>query len=203
MRAYTILAAAILSVVAPIPVSAQADRPLTLVSWGGSYQKAQRETQWEPAAKEHGFTFREATVSNSYAEIKLQVQSKNVTWDIVQMGSFEVDQAAAEGLIEKLDYTQIARDDYLPGMARDYCLATIAYSTVLAYNPKKFAQNPPRTWADYWDVKKYPGNRAFNGNRAISVLEIATQADGVPPAMSTRCCRPRKASTARSRSLRS
>lgn len=158
--------------------------PLTLVSWGGSYQKAQRELQWEPAAREQGFTFREDTVSNSYAQIKLQVQSRAVTWDIVQIGSFEMDQAGTEGLLEEIDYKAAGIDpgDFLPGMAGRWCLGTIAYSTVLAYNARKYAANPPRTWADFWDVQRFPGRRAFNGNRVISVLEIALQADGVRPA---------------------
>ncbi len=158
--------------------------PLTLVSWGGTYQKAQRELQWEPAAKAQGFTFREDTVSNSYAQIKLQVQSHAVTWDIVQIGSFEMDQAGAEGLLEEIDYKAAGIDsaDFLPGMAAKYCLGTIAYSTVLAYNAQKYAAHPPRTWADFWDVRTFPGRRAFNGNRVISVLEIALQADGVKPA---------------------
>lgn len=182
MRCRAILMSTLLATVSAIPVQAQNEKPVTLVSWGGAYQKAQRETQWEPAAKELGFTFREATVSNSYAEIKLQVQSGNVTWDIVQMGSFEVDQAVADDLLEKIDYSNINRDDFLPGMARDYCLGTIAYSTVIAYSTKKYVDKTPKTWADFWNAKTFPGARAFNGNRAISVLEIALQADGVPPA---------------------
>ena len=140
-----------------LPVAAQ-QAPLTLVSWGGSYQKAQRELQWEPAGRAGGFTFREDTLSNSYAQIKLQVQARAVTWDIVQMGSFEVDQAADEGLLEEIDYKAAGIDpaDYLPGMAGKYCLGTIAYSTVLAYNTDKYKANAPRNWADFWDVQRFP-----------------------------------------------
>lgn len=175
----------LLAAVALFPAAAGAQQaPLTLVSWGGSYQNAQRELQWEPAAKAQGFTFREDTVSNSYAQIKLQVQSKAVTWDIVQIGSFEMDQAGAEGLLEEIDYKAAGIDpaDFLPGMAGKWCLGTIAYSTVLAYNATKYGARPPRSWADFWDVGAFPGRRAFNGNRVISVLEIALQADGVRPA---------------------
>ena len=53
------------------------------------------------------------------------------------------------------------------------------YSSVLAYNKDKFGDNPPKTWADFWDVKKFPGTRALR-NHPLATLEAALLADGVP-----------------------
>ena len=49
---------------------------------------------------------------------------------------------------------------------------------MLAWDRDKFLRTP--TWADFWDVAKYPGKRGLrNGVRGN--LEIALMADGVAP----------------------
>ncbi len=40
-------------------------------------------------------------------------------------------------------------------------------------------KNGPKSWADFWDVQKFPGRRAFH-KHPIDMLEIALLADGVP-----------------------
>jgi len=52
---------------------------------------------------------------------------------------------------------------------------------VLAYTQKKVAAGAaPNSWADVWDVKKFPGRRALR-NHPIATLEAALMADGVAP----------------------
>ena len=40
---------------------------------------------------------------------------------------------------------------------------------------------PPKSWADFWDVKAFPGKRALRAN-AQDLIEIALLSDGVAPA---------------------
>jgi putative spermidine/putrescine transport system substrate-binding protein len=62
-----------------------------------------------------------------------------------------------------------------------YSVAYEFYSSVLAYSQKKFsAEAAPNSWADFWDVKKFPGRRALR-NHPIATLEAALMADGVAP----------------------
>ena len=49
----------------------------------------------------------------------------------------------------------------------------------LAYDGDKI-KDPPKSWADFWDVKKYPGKRGLL-YRAEQTLEVALMADGVEP----------------------
>ena len=52
---------------------------------------------------------------------------------------------------------------------------------MLAYSQKTFsAEAAPNSWADFWDVKKFPGRRALR-NHPIATLEAALMADGVAP----------------------
>jgi putative spermidine/putrescine transport system substrate-binding protein len=63
----------------------------------------------------------------------------------------------------------------------DYSVAYEFYSSVLAYSEKKFAGTAaPNSWADFWDMKKFPGRRALR-NHPIATLEAALMADGVAP----------------------
>src|SRR5437867_2183742 len=50
----------------------------------------------------------------------------------------------------------------------------------LTYRKDKFPQGGPKTWADFWDVKKFPGNRSMYNN-AVRAAQFALVADGVPP----------------------
>ena len=54
------------------------------------------------------------------------------------------------------------------------------FSTVLAWNTKTYGDKGPQSWADFWDVKKFPGKRAYRKGVA-GALEPALMADGVPP----------------------
>jgi putative spermidine/putrescine transport system substrate-binding protein len=54
------------------------------------------------------------------------------------------------------------------------------FSNVLAWNTKTYGDKGPQNWADFWDVKKFPGKRSYRKGVAGS-LEPALMADGVPP----------------------
>ena len=53
------------------------------------------------------------------------------------------------------------------------------YATILAWRTDKYGRSGPKSWADFWDVQKFPGRRAFH-KHPIDMLEIALLADGVP-----------------------
>ena len=73
-------------------------------------------------------------------------------------------------------------DDFLPGGSTECGIATIAYGTLFAYRTDVFPTDPPKSWADFWNVEKYPGKRALRANKVQGSLEFALIADGVPPA---------------------
>jgi putative spermidine/putrescine transport system substrate-binding protein len=53
----------------------------------------------------------------------------------------------------------------------------------LAYRTDAFKGDKPGSWADFWDVKKFPGPRALGAPiaaGAYGTMEIALLADGVP-----------------------
>ena len=87
-----------------------------------------------------------------------------------------------QGLIEKLDFSKIPNAAAMPEAYRNpYSVAYEFYSSVLAYSQKKYPEaTAPNSWADFWDVKKFPGRRALR-NHPLATLEAALMADGVAP----------------------
>ncbi len=155
------------------------DKKVTIASWGGSYQEAQSKALFEPASKATGITVKEETYGGM-SDVKLQVSTGQVTLDIVASGSGSAARAGAEGLLEKLDYDIIDVSNFYPNLYSDYCVGGDVFSTVYAWNTDTYGDSGPQSWADFWDVEKFPGKRAYRGGVA-GALEPALMADGVAP----------------------
>ncbi|MEM7742920.1 MAG: ABC transporter substrate-binding protein [Pseudomonadota bacterium] len=156
-----------------------ADKTVTIASWGGSYQEAQSKALFEPASEATGVVVKQETYGGM-SDVRLQVSSGAVTLDIVSSGSGSAARAAAEGLLEKLDYSIIDVSEFYPTLKTDYCVGGDVFSTVFAYNTETFPSDGPQTWADFWDVEKFPGTRAYR-SKVAGALEPALMADGVAP----------------------
>jgi putative spermidine/putrescine transport system substrate-binding protein len=56
------------------------------------------------------------------------------------------------------------------------------FSFNFVYNADEFGDDPPQSWADFFDLEKYPGDRGVWGSYAVNgMLEGALLADGVKP----------------------
>ncbi|MBI1384587.1 MAG: extracellular solute-binding protein [Rhizobiales bacterium] len=172
---YMLAAAAI----AAWPGAALADGQITIASWGGAYQDAQSKALFVPAAKAMGITVNEQTYGGM-SDVRLQVQTGAVTFDIVVSGSGSAARAAAEGLLEPLDYNVIDVSTFYPGLYIPHCVGGDVFSVVAAWNTKTYGENGPRGWADFFNVEKFPGKRAYRA-KVAGALEPAIMADGVPP----------------------
>lgn len=84
-----------------------------------------------------------------------------------------------DGLFEKLDWEKLGgKDKYMDAAVSDCAVGTNVFSTAIAYDAAKLADGPG-SWADFWDVKKFPGKRALRKGAQYN-LEFALLADGVP-----------------------
>lgn len=159
--------------------TAKAGTTLTFASYGGVYQEAQRKGWLEPYSKLTGVTFTESEDSAN-ATIKSQVESGQVTWDVVDVGNdFGLD--ANADVLEPLDFSLIKKDEILDGFVGPYRVADITYGVVLAYRTDKTNAQVPQGWADFFDLTKFPGKRGMYDYSAGGIFEIALMADGVAP----------------------
>src|SRR5262245_37236099 len=152
-------------------------RTIYVNTWGGSWTAAEEAAFFKPFTDQTGI--RVKTVAPvSYAKLKAQVQSGNYEWDITAITQAELLRAEREGLVEPVDWTVVKKEKLFPNAVYASGLAYCALGTNLAYRKDKFPQGGPKTWADFWDVKKFPGNRSMLNN-AVRTVQFALVADGV------------------------
>ena len=173
----SILVAA-LAAFACLPALAQ--KQLTIVNFGGANANAQKKAFYEPYEKT-GTKVVAVEYNGEQAKVKVMVDTKNVTWDAVEVESPDVARGCDEGLFEKLDWSKVGnKADFLPAAVTDCGIGIFVWSTVMAYNGDKLKVGP-KTWADFWDTKKFPGKRGLRKGARYN-LEFALMADGVKPA---------------------
>ncbi len=169
-------------------LSAQAD-PITVVSWGGAYTKSQIEGYHKPFIRDTGININSVDYNGGLAEIKAQVETGNVTWDVVDVEKSEAIQGCDEGLFEEVDFAMLpdgtdgtpAMDDFVDGSLIEPCaVGNISWSTVYAFDSSKWPSGgAPSTIQDFCDVQKFPGKRGLRKG-AKATLEVALMCDGVP-----------------------
>ena len=174
----TLRAALLLSVAATLPAAAQST--ITFASYGGAYQAAQRKALLDPIEKQMNITIKEDTLTG-IADVRAQVGANAVKWDVADLGGASCARGEAEGLFEPLDYSVIKTDGIEKSEVHPHWVGVIYYSTVIAWNTQKYGQNGPKSWADFWDTKKFPGTRSLSRG-ASETFEVALMADGVDPA---------------------
>ncbi len=154
-------------------------KTLRVCSYGGSYQESQRKAFFQPFADKFGVKIIEAS-GPDIAKIKAQVETKNYEWDVADLETRHIARGELEDLLEPID-TQVVDMSRLDKKAVRKCAAgNIFWTTSLAYNKKAIGdQAPPAGWADFWDVKNFPGPRALQDQAPFN-LEFALIADGVP-----------------------
>ncbi|MBS76299.1 ABC transporter substrate-binding protein [Variovorax sp.] len=157
-------------------------RDLTVVSVGGALQESFRKAYWQPYAAAKSEKLVEDSNVVGLTKVKAMVESGNVIWDLVQMDEEDVVVGCDSGLLEKIDWASAApatRD--LPRELMNPCgVPAMLWAKVLSYDSKRLPDGP-KSWADFWDTKRWPGKRALR-KQAKQTLEIALMADGVPAA---------------------
>ena len=168
--------------------SAAAEEKLTMVSWGGAYGRATRLALLEPFAAASGVAASMDDFNGGLAEIRAQVETGNVHWDVVDLESSDAVRGCDEGLLEVIppaaafpaEDSARAAQDFLPGMLSECGVGLIVYSTIYAYRTDRFAADEaPATMADFFDLDRFPGRRGLRRS-PYGNLEFALVADGVP-----------------------
>ncbi len=182
-------AASIVAISVGLSLPVQAKQKLTVVSWGGAFTESQVQAYHKPFAKKTGIELISEDFSGGLAEIKAQVESGNVYWDLVSLDKPDIVRGCAEGLLEPLNPATLlpgddgtpAADDFVPGAIHECAVASIVVSNILAYDKSRFSgQAAPSRLEDLFDIKSFPGRRALQ-KQPQGNLEWALIADGVAP----------------------
>lgn len=151
---------------------------ITTADFGGSFQAAIREAWVNPYQKATGAQVHMDS-PNPKAKLKGQVEAGNVVWDVYASDASFV-QLNCGTLFEKVDTSKFVAAGIDKRFVTNECgVPTAIVGYVFAYREDKFPE-APKSWADFFDLRKYPGKRAIYNSPTTGILEIALLADGVP-----------------------
>lgn len=153
---------------------------LVVVSYGtGAWEESHKKAFFEPFTHITGIPIESVTWKADYGNLKTDVDTKNVKWDVVEVTAAQLVRGKLDRLYEPLSLG-LNSNDFVVGAIDNYGIANVYWSTVLAYIPSTFEESPPSSWSDFWNIKKYPGPRALYDDPRCN-LEFALLADGVDP----------------------
>lgn len=161
------------------PAHAQA-KELVIVNWGGDAVTAMNAAWAEPFNKGSAVKAVIDGGGPSSAKIKAMVESGKVTWDAVDRNLIAALELGRQNLIEKIDYSIVDKSKVRLEHAGEWGLGSYIYSNVLAYEKGAFGGRTPKTWADFYNLKDFPGKRTMR-KHIDGQLETALLADGVAP----------------------
>jgi putative spermidine/putrescine transport system substrate-binding protein len=170
---------------AGLDAAAQDGSSIVVASFGGRFQDAQRKAYYERFQEATGVKVIEAS-GISVAKIRSMVKTGNVEWDVFISVPSDMLVLAGDGLLEKIDYGAFdkATLDQIPEIARHpYGVGHLYSSQVIAFNTRTYpaGKKRPKSWAEVWDSKSFPGRRMFPaGDYTVNPIEAALLADGVP-----------------------
>jgi putative spermidine/putrescine transport system substrate-binding protein len=162
---------------------------MTLVSWGGAYQKSQDRAYVQPYLEMNegvSSTWDESS-AEAVAKLRAMNEAGNVTWDLVDVVAADAIRLCDEGLALEIDPDEdlaaapdgtSAEDDFGDLLVSDCFIPQIVYSTTFGYRTDLVGDTAPTSVCAVFDTEAYPGKRALE-KRPINNMEWALLCDGV------------------------
>lgn len=181
--------AAVLTACIAASAGARAEETLSIATWGGAYGQSQEIAYFEPFAKETGTRIATEIYDGTLAKIKEMIGGDKSEVDVVDVSGATLGTLCSDGLLEPIEISSLgaapggesAEEDFYSGGLSSCGVASVAWSTALAFDRKAFSKSQPSEIAALLDTKRFPGKRALPGT-ARYTLELALLADGVDPA---------------------
>lgn len=147
---------------------------------GGAQAAALRKAFFEAYEQKFGIRVVDSSPPD-LGKLKAMVTTGNVEWAITELAIEDAFRAEKEGLLEPIDHKIVDLGRFPERLrSRKHIFTRSAYSTVMGYRSDVWpAGKGPQNWADFWDVRKFPGPRTLQ-NKPLDNLEFALLADGVP-----------------------
>jgi putative spermidine/putrescine transport system substrate-binding protein len=176
--------AAAAGVVLGAPLARAQHRGKVIVrSLGGAYDAAMKKALHLPFTEATGIDVVLQTASAG--QVRAMVQSGRGGLDVVDIGLPSMVAFDADGILQPLAYdrmTYTRPQDIYDSVRKPNYVGSLYFATVLVYNTQAYSKDHhPTTWAEFWDLKTWPGPRTIASQSAGSVpLEFAMLAAGKP-----------------------
>ncbi|MEM8788740.1 MAG: extracellular solute-binding protein [Pseudomonadota bacterium] len=162
---------------------------MTLVSWGGAYQRSQQNAYVEPylAANDGVSAVWDESSAEAVAKLRAMNEAGNITWDLVDVVAADAIRLCDEGLAMEIDHDEMlapapdgtpASEDFGDLIVSDCFIPQIVYSTTFGYRTDLVGDATPQDVCAIFDTETFPGKRSLE-KRPIANLEWALICDGV------------------------
>ncbi|MFD7161433.1 extracellular solute-binding protein [Kribbella sp. NPDC059898] len=154
-------------------------KKLFVRSTAGAREDVMRKYVWPQFTKETGAEI--VPVTANTAKMVAMLKSGSADLDVVDTGGLGIGKLRKSGGLLQFEMDRFKRFKLadIRQSAPDW-LSQQIYSEVLVYNTKQLNGAAPASWADFWDVKAFPGRRVLEDAAGEKPpLEQALIADGV------------------------
>jgi putative spermidine/putrescine transport system substrate-binding protein len=116
----------------------------------------------------------------TFAKLRAMHEAKAQQIDIAGLSGMDVYIAARINMISPIDWSVVDKSALDPQqLHHDNVIGCSSQSMNICYSKKKWpGEQRPNSWADFWNVEKFPGRRALRRD-AFWTMEAAAKADGI------------------------
>lgn len=158
---------------------------LVIATTGGLMGKTLEEYFYKPFSEKTNVDVIpfDIEVPDQWARAEAMSRTGNIEFDIVTATA--PDLISRRAILQEIDCNELkaVMEFGVDGACTPYGVARTTGGMLIAYNAEVFKDKAPQTWADFWNVKEFPGPRGLpdTGDRDWWVPVVALLADGVPP----------------------
>ena len=118
--------------------------------------------------------------AHSFAKLRAMHEAKAQQIDIAGLSGMDVYIAARIKMISPIDWSLVDKSALDPQqLHHENVIGCSSQSMNICYSKKKWPNGEhPNSWADFWNVEKFPGRRALRRD-AFWTMEAAAKADGI------------------------
>lgn len=149
---------------------------VVVADFGGTTREARKRVYFDPFTQETGIGV--ITPDWDPAKYELMASRGRSQWDGADTPPLFAVKLADDRALQRLP-ASVARSEVVSAPYRDYDTGGYTISINQGYLKTQFGGRGPESWADFWDLKKFPGKRAMSVG--FYMIEPALLADGVAP----------------------
>ena len=161
-----------------------AEPPVTYFTYGGAWKQAIATAFFEPFSNKTGIPV-QYQEPYTFAKLRAMHEAKAQQIDIAGLSGMDVYIAARLNMITPIDWSLVDKSALAPQqLHHDNVIGCSSQSMNICYSNKKWPGvehsngQRPNSWADFWNVEKFPGRRALRRD-AFWTMEAAAKADGI------------------------
>ncbi|WP_198164836.1 polyamine ABC transporter substrate-binding protein [Rhodoplanes sp. Z2-YC6860] len=157
-----------------------AETPVTAFVFGGAWKRAAQTAFGDPFTAKTGIPM-QYQEPYSFARVRAMHEAKAQQIDVFSAQGAEILLANRSNMLMPIDFNIVDRSQLSASQLRaPNVVGSYTLSMVICYNKKKWpGDDHPRSWADFWNVDKFPGRRAVRRAPPIWTIDAALKADGV------------------------